>query len=67
MIYEIYKVLIPNGYLIVRVNSLNDKYHIPVNVGEIDNNFYYDGKIYKEFFRKDNFNVLFKSLKKELK
>lgn len=55
---EIYRVLTPDGYLIARVNSLNDKEHIPVNAEEIENNFYYDGKIYKRFFGKDDFDVL---------
>lgn len=55
---EIYRVLTPNGYLIARVNSLNDKQHIPVNAEEIENNFYYDGKIYKRFFEKNDFDIL---------
>lgn len=58
---EIYRVLAPNGYLIARVNSLNDKQHIPINEEEIENNFYYDGKIYKKFFEKDDFDVLLRN------
>lgn len=58
---EIYRVLAPNGYLIARVNSLNDKQHVPVNAEEIENNFYYDGKIYKRFFEKDDFNILLRN------
>ena len=48
----------PNGYLIARVNSTKDKQHIPDVAEEIENNFYYDGKIYKKFFEKDDFEVL---------
>jgi len=58
---EIYRVLTPNGYLIARVNSTNDKQHIPNVAEEIENNFYYDGKIYKKFFEKDDFEVLLRN------
>jgi len=58
---EIYRVLMPNGFLIARVNSTKDKEHIPVNAKEIENNFYYDGKIYKKFFEKDDFEVLLRN------
>ena len=58
---EIYRVLKPNGFLIARVNSTNDKQHIPMNAKEIEKNFYYDGKIYKKFFEKDDFEVLLKN------
>lgn len=57
---EIYRILKPDGYLIARVNSSNDKQHIPVNAEEIENKFFYDGKIYKKFFEKNDFNSLLK-------
>lgn len=57
---EIYRVLKNNGYLIARVNSANDKLHIPDNCEEIEKNFFYDGKIYKRFFEKEDFDLLFK-------
>lgn len=60
---EIYRVLKENGYLIARVNSFNDSLHIPVNSKEIEKHFYYDGKIYKRFFDKDDFEELFKNFK----
>ncbi len=49
---EIHRVLTPNGYLVARVNSSNDTYHMPVNCEEIEENFFFDSKIYKKFFSK---------------
>lgn len=60
IISEIYRVLKSGGYLIGRVNSANDKYHIPVNAKVLEKNFYYDGEIYKRFFIEEDFNELFK-------
>ncbi len=60
IISEIYRVLKSGGYLIGRVNSTNDKYHIPVNAKVLEKNFYYDGEIYKRFFIEEDFNELFK-------
>lgn len=60
---EIYRVLKKGGYLIARVNSANDKLHIPTNCNEIEKNFFYDGNIYKKFFEMDDFNVLSKNFK----
>ncbi len=57
---EIHRVLNNNGYLIGRVNSANDKYHIPVNAKVLEKNFYYDGEIYKRFFEENDFKDLFK-------
>ena len=60
---EIYRVLNNNGYLIARVNSANDKFHIPNNSQELEKNFYYDGNIYKRFFERKDFDLLFKNFK----
>ncbi len=60
---EIYRVLKSGGYLIGRVNSANDKYHIPVNAKVLEKNFYYDGEIYKKFFEEDDFKELFENFK----
>lgn len=54
---EIKRILKINGYLIGRVNSVNDKLHIPNNAKKIEDNFYYDGKIYKRFFEKEDFKA----------
>lgn len=56
---EIYRILKKDGYLIARVNSTNDGNHIPENSTEIEENFYYDGKIYKKFFKKEDFDLFF--------
>jgi len=58
---EIHRVLKEDGYLIARVNSANDKLHIPANSEEVENNFFYDGNIYKKFFEKNDFDYLFKN------
>lgn len=58
---EIHRTLKTGGYLIARVNSVNDKLHIPVNNNEIEHNFYYDGNLYKRFFDKSDFEQLFKN------
>ena len=60
IINEIHRVLNNNGYLIGRVNSANDKYHIPVDAKVLEKNFYYDGEIYKRFFIEEDFKELFK-------
>lgn len=60
---EIYRVLNNNCYLIARVNSANDKLHIPNNGQELEKNFYYDGNIYKRFFERKDFDSLFKNFK----
>ncbi len=57
---EIYRVLKKGGYLVARVNSVNDKNHLLENANELEKHFYYDGKIYKRFFDKDDFEELFK-------
>lgn len=57
---EIYRVLKNGGYLVARVNSVNDKNHLLENANELEKHFYYDGKIYKRFFDKDDFEELFK-------
>lgn len=63
IINEIKRVLAPGGYLIGRVNSANDKYHIPTDALTLEENFYYDGKIYKKFFIQDDFQELFANFK----
>lgn len=60
---EIYRVLKSGGYLIGRVNSANDKYHIPLSAKVLEKNFYYDGEIYKKFFEEDDFKELFENFK----
>ena len=60
---EIYRVLKDGGYLIARVNSSNDKAHIPYNSKELEKNYFFDGNIYKKFFEKDDFVVLFENYK----
>ena len=60
---EIYIVLKSGGYLIGRVNSANDKYHIPLSAKVLEKNFYYDGEIYKKFFEGKEFKELFENFK----
>ncbi len=60
---EIYRVLKSGGYLIGRVNSANDKYHIPLSAKVLEKNFYYDGEIYKKFFERKEFKELFENFK----
>lgn len=60
---EIYRVLKSGGYLIGRVNSANDKYHISLSAKVLEKNFYYDGEIYKKFFEEDDFKELFENFK----
>ncbi len=60
---EIYRVLKSGGYLIGRVNSANDKYHIPLSAKVLEKNFYYDGEIYKKFFEEKEFKELFENFK----
>lgn len=56
---EIYRVLKNNGYLIARVNSVNDKLHVPTDAQEIEKNYFFDGNVYKRFFAKSDFDLLF--------
>lgn len=37
---EIYRALKDNGYLIARVNSANDKFHMPNNAQELEKTFF---------------------------
>ena len=60
---EINRVLKDGGYLIARVNSSNDKLHIPSNSEEIEKNYFFDGNIYKKFFERADFDILFKNFK----
>lgn len=63
IVNEIFRVLSKNGYLIIRVNSTSDLLHIPENTKEIENNYYYDGTIYKKFFTKEELEELFSNYK----
>ena len=56
---EIHRVLTDNGLLIARVNSINDKVHIPTDAKETEKNLYYDGTIYKKFFDESDLKSLF--------
>ncbi len=60
---EIYRVLSIGGYLIARVNSVNTLLTIPQEYNELGKNFYYDGKMYKRFFSKEDFDILFEKFK----
>ena len=60
---EIYRVLKNNGYLVARVNSVNDKFHKLNNAQEIEENFFYDGTLYKRFFKKEDLESLLKGFK----
>lgn len=59
---EIKRVLKPNGYLIGRVNSVKDTNYIP-NGTMLENNFYFDGTIYKKFYTYNDLKELFKDYK----
>ena len=50
---EIYRVLKKNGIFIARVNSTNDKLYIP-NTNQLEENYFYNGEIYKRFFSEDS-------------
>lgn len=55
---EIYRVLKKNGIFIARVNSINDKLYIP-NTAQLEENFFYNGEIYKRFFSEDSIKSFF--------
>lgn len=59
---EINRVLKTNGYLIGRVNSDKDINYIP-NGTMLEDNFYFDGKVYKKFYNYDDLKELFKDFK----
>ncbi len=52
---EIKRVLSKKGKIILRINSVNDVCHIPSEGQQLEENLYYDGKIYKKFFKKEDF------------
>ena len=56
--YEIYRVLKKNGIFIARVNSTNDKLYIP-NTNQLEENYFYNGEIYKRFFSEDSIKSFF--------
>lgn len=58
LINELYRVLKPNGIFIARVNSTNDKLYIP-KTKPIEENFFYDGNVYKRFFNEDSIKSFF--------
>lgn len=55
---EIYRVLKKNGIFIARVNSINDKLYIP-NTAQLEENFFYNGEIYKRFFSENSIKSFF--------
>ena len=55
---EIYRVLKKNGIFIARVNSTNDKLYIP-NTNQLEENYFYNGEIYKRFFSEDSIKSFF--------
>ena len=59
---EINRVLKTNDYLIGRVNSVKDINYIP-NGTMLEDNFYFDGKVYKKFYNYDDLKELFKDFK----
>ena len=59
IINEIYRVIKSGGYLIGRVNSVNDSNHMSPNMKQIENHFFYDGAIYKRFFDKEELKRYF--------
>lgn len=63
IINEIKRVLKPSGYLIGRVNSINDELHIPENYEIIEKNFFYDGMMYKKFFDRSELIKYFEKFK----
>lgn len=60
IINNIYDILHIDGYLIGRVNSTSDKYHIPTGAKKIEDNYYFDGNIYKKFFELEELREIFK-------
>ena len=60
-ISEIHRVLNKDGYLIIRVNSSNDIYTKPGKEKEIEEEFYFDGDIYKKYYNEEELRKLFKN------
>lgn len=58
LVNEFYRVLKQNGILIARVNSTNDKLYLP-NSDEIEENFFYNGNVYKRFFNEKSIKSFF--------
>ncbi len=55
---EIYRVLKRNGIFLARVNSTNDTFYLP-NTEEIEENFFYNGNVYKRFFNEESIKSFF--------
>lgn len=60
VIKEIKRVLKPNGYLIGRVNSINDSNYGAGSGKEIEKNFYLTEEGYKRFFSEEDIRYYFK-------
>ena len=50
IVKELDRILNKDGYLIIRVNSSNDIYTKPGKEKEIEEEFYFDGDIYKKYY-----------------
>lgn len=59
IVEEIRKVLKPNGYLLGRVNSINDFNYGAGSGKEIENNFYLTEEGYKRFFSEEDIRCYF--------
>ena len=63
LIFEIYRVLKPQGYLIGRVNSTKDIEHGANDGEKIERNFYFVNQMYKRFFEESDFKKFFSEFK----
>lgn len=66
IVEEIKRVLKTNGYLIGRVNSINDINYGAENGEEIEKNFYLTEEGYKRFFNKEDIHNYFSEFKIEV-
>jgi Methylase involved in ubiquinone/menaquinone biosynthesis len=57
---EIRRILKPGGYLIFRVNSVNDTNHGAIQGEEIEHNFFFTEDMTKRFFNKEDLLKFFK-------
>lgn len=61
IVKELDRILDKDGYLIMRVNSSNDNYTKPGKDKEIEEEFYFDGDIYKKYYNEEELRKLFKN------
>lgn len=61
IVKELDRILNKDGYLIIRVNSSNDIYTKPGKEKEIEEEFYFDGDIYKKYYNEEELRKLFKN------